>query len=146
MCDADVRAREIVQLMLIGRPGRPAGEVVRHLRQMQQEGDRIEEDQAVDARADDGMVQHLCGDEGAEGLANNDEAVVAVVVEDGQDLGAQFVLAHWSVRKAEGNGHDFQGDEADGAVGGGDEFGHQAHVGVEANADAVNEDNGKMGG
>lgn len=144
--DADVGAGEIVQLVLVGGAGRAAGEVVRHLGEVQQEGDGVEEDEAGDTGADGGVAQHLRRDDGAEGLAHDDEALVAVVVEHGEDLGAELVAAHGRVRQPEGDGHDFQRDEADGAGGGGDEFRHQAHVGVQADANAVDEDDGQVGG
>lgn len=45
-----------------------------------------------------------------------------------------------SVGEAEGDWHDLECDESNGAAGSGDEFGHQLHVGVKADADAVDED------
>lgn len=90
-------------------------------------------------------MEHLRGDDGPERLADEHEPGPAVVLEDREDLSAQLGAPQSRVREAEADFHDLKRDEADGAAGGVVEFAHQAHVGVQTDADAVDQDHGDTG-
>lgn len=152
--------------MLVGAHGLAGDEVVGDVREVEEEGDGVDEEDGADFGADGGRVKHVRADDAAiptfliscehcwgerggdKRVGDEDEFVPAVGFEDAVDLGAGFVFLERGRGDAEADLHDFDGDDADAGLGGvagdGADFGEEVHVGVEADADAVDEDDGEL--
>ena len=90
-------------------------------------------------------MEEVGGDDGAVGLADEDELIPVVVVQDGEDFLAHFRAGEGRVGDAEGDGEDLEGDEADLAGCRGEEFLEEGCVCVETDADAVDEEYWEVG-
>jgi hypothetical protein len=114
---------------------------------VQTDGDGVHEDDGADTGGEVGVVQEMGGYDCAVGMGNEDEFLVGweMLVEDLGDLSAGFFTWETGVREAEADVHDFEGDDADFVVGLGVEFVEERGVGVEPDADAVDEDDGELG-
>ena len=116
MGDAHVHGAEIVKLVLVGAARWAAGEVVCYVREVQEEGDGVDEEDGADFGGRGNVAQEVCGDDAAVGVGDEDAFRPVVGVEDGEDVCAHFALGDGGVGDAEAYGHDFDGDDADLAV------------------------------
>ena len=139
-----------MELVLVGAVRWATGEVICYVREMQEEGDGIDEEDRADFGGRGNVTQEVCGDDAAVGVGDEDAFGPVVGVEDGEDVCAHFVLRDGGVSDAKAYGHDFDGDDADLAVlfrgGGMVEFGEKVYVRVEAYANAVDKEDGKSVG
>ena len=82
-----VPARKVPQQPLIGSPRRPVHKVERHVGEVEQEGNRVDEQGRSDARCKRGTVEELRGDGGAIRVRRDDDAREGMRVEDLADRG-----------------------------------------------------------
>jgi len=145
--DADVHAPEVPQLVLRGTAGNPSREVERHVRQMQQDRHRVDENQVGDHARRAGVGEEVCRDDGAVAVRREDDAIVAVEFENLCDLGAERGGGERGVGYSEADRMDLERDDANALVGEqvGVDVAQEVDVGVEPDTDAVDEEDGEVG-
>jgi hypothetical protein len=113
---------------------------------VQTDRDGVHEDDGTDTWRYVGVVQEMGGDDGAVGMRDEDEFLVGweILIEDLGDFSTGFFPGETGVREPEADVHDFESDDADYVVGFGVQFVEEGGVWVETNADAVDEDDGKL--